>query len=87
MEANQEQIKQICEKVFDGVQKEMGCPENVGKYPSTFNGTQKFYDLITKNAITEWEKIRGEIEKIDHLNAPVKYKEIFINNTTKPLDK
>jgi hypothetical protein len=26
---------------------------------------------------------RNEIEKIDHLNAPVKYKEIYINNAKK----
>lgn len=26
---------------------------------------------------------KNEIEKIDHLNAPVKYKEIYINNAKK----
>lgn len=46
------------------------------------NGTCKSNRDCLDGKEFEWEE--NEIEKIDHLNAPVKYKEIYIK---KPLDK
>lgn len=60
MNPTEEQMKQVCEKVFDEVQRELGFAENVGTFHKTLEGTQDYYKLITKAAITEWEKIRNK---------------------------